>query len=118
METNLPADDQSPETPPIEAVAPAADVVVEHPSSAPAEDGAAAGNELMDLSLASQKARLAPADEERMSALLKEAMMSGRAGVARAVEMLPLAPWIVSVRSVEAVWKDLTAGFRTQLLAG
>jgi hypothetical protein len=72
----------------------------------------------MDLALASQKARLSPADEERMSVLLKEALQSGRAGVARAVEALPLAPWIVSVRSVEAVWKDLTAGFRTQLLAG
>ena len=82
------------------------------------EDGAPAGSELMELALASQKARLSPADEERMSALLKEALQSGRAGVARAVETLPLAPWIVSVRSVEAVWQDLTAGFRTQLLAG
>jgi hypothetical protein len=152
METNPPADDQSPETPPIEPIAPAADAVVEHPSWAredtPAadassgaelsddadrdeegapdseapqafmEDGAPAGNALMELALASQKARLAPADEERMSALLKEALLSGRAGVARAVETLPLAPWIVSVRCVEAVWKDLTAGFRTQLLAG
>ena len=151
METNLPADDQSPETPPIEAIAPATDAPEEHPAWAPAdgestgpevsgggdapedgapgseapeapqastEDGGAAGNELMDLALASQKARLAPAEEERMSALLKEALQSGRAGVARAVEALPLAPWIVSVRSVEAVWKDLTAGFRTQLLAG
>jgi hypothetical protein len=87
------------------------------PQASP-EGEAPAGNELMDLALASQKARLSPADEERMSALLKEALQSGRAGVARAVETLPLAPWIVSVRSVEAVWKDLTAGFRTQLLAG
>ena len=148
METNLPADDQSPETPPIEAIAPAADTPEEHSAWAPAvgassdsevsegsdtpeegalgsevfqasaEDGGAADTQLMELALASQKARLAPADEERMSALLKEALQSGRAGVARAVEALPLAPWIVSVRSVEAVWKDLTAGFRTQLLAG
>jgi hypothetical protein len=152
METNLPTDDQSPETPPIEPLAPTADAAVEHStwaqteppepeassgaefsedtegreegaavSEAPhgdTEDGAPAGNELMELALASQKARLAPADEERMSVLLKEALQSGRAGVARAVETLPLAPWIVSVRCVEAVWKDLTAGFRTQLLAG
>jgi hypothetical protein len=152
METNPPADDQSPETPLIEPIPPAAEAVGEHPAlaheDAPAADASAeldipedadnpeeaapgseapqtspegeapAGNELMDLALASQKARLSPADEERMSALLKEALQSGRAGVARAVETLPLAPWIVSVRSVEAVWKDLTAGFRTQLLAG
>jgi hypothetical protein len=155
METNLPADDQSPETPPIEATAPAADAPEEHPAWAPedapsadasvnpvtsegaegggapdegppnfeaapasGDDGPPLGNELMELALASQKARLSPADEERMSALLKEALQSGRAGVARAVEALPLAPWIVSVRSVEAVWADLTAGFRTQLLAG
>jgi hypothetical protein len=38
--------------------------------------------------------------------------------VARAIEALPKVPWIVGVRAVEAVWPDLTAGFRTQLLAG
>ena len=152
METNQPADDQSPETPPNEDIAPAVEAAEERPtwteegarptdappdaehsegadapdegaSSSEAfqgsmEDAPPVGNELMELALASQKARLAPAAEERMSALLKEALQSGRAGVARAVEALPLAPWIVSVRSVEAVWADLTAGFRTQLLAG
>ena len=37
METNLPADDQSPETPPIEAIAPATDAPEEHPAWAPAD---------------------------------------------------------------------------------
>ncbi|MEI9897726.1 MAG: hypothetical protein WDN28_28680 [Chthoniobacter sp.] len=61
---------------------------------------------------------LAPADEERMATLLKEALLGGRGGVSRAIEALPKVPWIVGVRAVEAVWPDLTAGFRTQLLAG
>src|ERR1700744_4352430 len=108
METNSPADDQSPETPPIEPAPPAAEAAGDHPAlpqeDAPApepsadaevsngadnpEEGAPesempqaspegetpAGNELMDLALASQKARLSPADEERMSTLLKEAL--------------------------------------------
>lgn len=84
---------------------------------APAEPPAEA-DELSQLAAASQKARLSPADEERMATLLKEALQGGRAGVARAIEALPKVPWIVGVRAVEAVWPDLTAGFRTQLLAG
>ncbi len=75
-------------------------------------------DELTKLAEASQKARLSPAEEERMGTLLKEALQGGRAGVARAIEALPKVPWIVGVRAVEAIWPDLTAGFRTQLLAG
>lgn len=87
-----------------EAEAPAAEPVV--------------ADELTQLAEASQKARLSPAEEERMGTLLKEALQGGRAGVARAIEALPRVPWIVGVRAVEAIWPDLTAGFRTQLLAG
>lgn len=87
------------------------------PDEAPAGPPAEA-DELTQLAEASQRARLSPADEERMATLLKEAMQGGRAGVARAIEALPKVPWIVGVRAVEAVWPDLTAGFRTQLLAG
>jgi hypothetical protein len=75
-------------------------------------------DELTLLAEASQKARLSPSEEERMAGLLKEALQGGRAGVARAIEALPKVPWIVGVRAVEAVWPDLTVGFRTQLLAG
>jgi hypothetical protein len=53
-----------------------------------------------------------------MATLLKEALLDGRAGVARAIEALPRVPWIVGVRAVETVWTEMTAGFRTQLLAG
>ena len=136
METNSPADEPtsapSPETPaetaPIPApaaeapappdageVAPAADAA-EPAEAAPAE--IPVSDELGQLAEASQKVRLPPADEERMAVLLKEALQGGRAGVARAIEALPRVPWIVGVRAVEAVWPDLTAGFRTQLLSG
>ncbi len=134
METNSPADEPTPEPSP---AAPVENTAPEPPPEAPAERAAApepeaatpvepataegataAPDELGQLAEASQRARLSPADEERMGALLKEALLGGRAGVARAVEVLPAVPWIVGVRAVETVWPELTAGFRTQLLAG
>ena len=155
METNLPGDEQPPETPPVQPLSTASapeNSAATGPSASPQVEGnipeppegsneepftdraetseahetppesgvedAPIGDELSDLVSASQRARLAPANEERMCALLKEALQSGRAGVSRAIEVLPNAPWIVSVRAVEAVWPELTAGFRTQLLAG
>lgn len=78
----------------------------------------AAPDELTTLAEASQKARLSSGEEERMATLLKEAVLGGRAGVARAVLVLPRVPWIVGVRAIEAIWPELTAGFRTQLLSG
>ena len=126
METNLPEDQPSPETPLETSSAPDPEPPAELPltddAQADAEpvatDGAAPADELTQLAEASQRARLSPADEERMTALLKEALLAGRAGVARAVEALPKVPWIVGVRAIEQVWPELTAGFRTQLLAG
>src|SRR5947208_2236774 len=139
METNSPADEPTPATSP-ETPAEAAPLTTPAAElSRPAEGGesvesaepveaigaaearpgdAGAGDELAQLAEASQKARLSPAEEERMGALLREALQGGRAGVARAIEALPKVPWIVGVRAVETVWPELTAGFRTQLLAG
>lgn len=132
METNLPEDQSSTEppleTPPAPAATEPWPVADAMPETAPADaesptTGAAApagepGDELTVLAEASQRARLAPAQEERMTALLKEALLGGRAGVTRAVETLPKVPWIVGVRAIEQVWPELTAGFRTQLIAG
>ncbi len=133
MEPNSPADETAP-TPP--AVAPAEDAVPAAPpetivkdiaegeplEDAAPEDAAASGaaepDELSQLADASQKARLSAADEDRMATLLKEALLGGRAGVARAIEVLPRVPWIVGIRAVETIWPELTAGFRTQLLSG
>ena len=75
-------------------------------------------DEIGQLAEASARARLLPVEEERLTVLLKEAILGGRAGVSRAVEMLPKVPWIVGVRAIEQVWVDLTSGFRTQLLSG
>jgi len=128
METNLPEDQSSPEPSPEPTPAPSPGLTDELPFTdgpevpSDAAPGAAGdpppADELNQLAGASQKARLSPADEERMTALLKQALLDGRAGVARAVEALPKVPWIVGVRAIEQVWPELTAGFRTQLLAG
>jgi hypothetical protein len=141
METNLPADEPTPPTStepasepahnavPPEGPAPQAEISetisvpetaepVGTAETAPAPAEPAVLDELGQLGAASQKARLSPADEERMGTLLKEALLGGRAGVARAIEALPKVPWIVGVRAVEAVWPELTAGFRTQLVSG
>ena len=126
METNLPEDQPSPATPLENAPAPDQEPPAELPlgDDAQSDAGPVAGDdtappdELTQLAEASQRARLSPADEERMTVLLKEALLAGRAGVARAVDALPKVPWIVGVRAIEQVWPELTAGFRTQLLAG
>jgi len=130
METNLPEDQSSTEPPLTPPPAPAPEPPELSPAdsapppstpdddAAPPADGTTPDDELTQLAEASQRARLAPAEEERMTALLKEALLAGRAGVARAVDALPKVPWIVGVRAIEQVWPELTAGFRTQLLAG
>ncbi len=121
METNLPEEQPSPETPLENAPAPDQELPAELPlgDDTPLATGdAAPADELTQLAEASQRTRLSPANEERMTVLLKEALLAGRAGVARAVDALPKVPWIVGVRAIEQVWPELTAGFRTQLLAG
>ncbi len=124
MDTNSPADAPTPAPSPEPAVENAAGTVAEDTSFGTGEPLAAdtpaeaIPDELDQLAEASQRARLAPADEERMGTLLKAALLGGRGGVARAIEVLPKVPWIVGVRAVETVWPELTAGFRTQLIAG
>jgi hypothetical protein len=125
METNSDADEPTPPTPPEPAPEPAAvsdpEATVDAPAGEmlpPGDTAPEAADELGQLAAAAAKARLAPVDEERLLTILKESLLGGRAGVARAVEVLPLLPWIVGVRGVEQTWPDLTAGFRTQLLAG
>src|SRR5260221_1074426 len=127
MEPNSPADEPPPETAPelpIESAAPppaeaaGATDAPEAIAPEPATAEPAAADELGQLAEASARARLSPAEEERLTIVLKEALLGGRAGVARAVEVLPGVPWIVGVRAVEQAWPELTAGFRTQLLAG
>ncbi len=85
--------------------------------AAPAEPGDPV-DELHQIAEAAQRGRLSQMQEERAAVLLREALRGGRTGVARAVETLPLLPWLTGVRAFESVWPELTAGFRTQLFSG
>lgn len=127
METNSEADEPAPPATPDAAphAAPESTMPIsehevgEQPEpDAISSETAASPDELTQLAEASARARLSQADEERLTTLLKEAILGGRASVARAVELLPTVPWIVAVRAVEQTWPELTAGFRTQLLSG
>ena len=73
---------------------------------------------LVVLAQAAKAARLAPADEERATALLKERLTGGRAGINAAVgPMVEGLPWSVCVNAVTAVWEKLSAPMRRHLLA-
>ncbi len=125
MEPNSDADEPTPLTTPESAPETPETFLPPEEAEAP-EDSAdaipsAAGDvpdELAQLAEASARARLSQNDEERLTTLLKEAILGGRTSVGRAVELVPVVPWIVAVRAVEQTWPELTAGFRTQLLAG
>ncbi len=88
------------------------------PGAAPAPEAQAEPDELTALAIRSQAARLPVADEERMGALLKESLLSGKAGVLKVVELLPKLPWIVGIRAVENSWPEMKATGRGQLLKG
>ncbi len=75
-------------------------------------------DELATLANQALTARLSPADEERATTLLKEALLDGRAGVIRAISALPKLPWVVGVNAVTTVWPELKTVFRSQMLAG
>jgi len=87
-------------------------------NAAPERDAAGAEDPLTDLTNRAQVGRLAAVDEERLTALLKEALLAGKAGVVQAAENLPKLPWIVGVRAVESAWAEMKVTARTQLLKG
>ncbi len=69
------------------------------------------------LAQAAKAARLAPADEERATTLLKERLTQGKAGITAAIApMIDGLPWIVCVNAVSAVWEKLSAPLRRHLL--
>ena len=72
---------------------------------------------LVLLAQAAKAARLAPADEERATALLKERLTGAKTGINSAVgPMIDGLPWIVCVNAVSAVWEKLSAPMRRHLL--
>ena len=104
MENPTHAPEPAPETSEPQAVAPV---------SAPEEETDA----LIALAHAAKAARLAPAEEERAAALLKEQLTGGKAGITASIRpMLEGLPWIVCVNAVSAVWEQLSAPMRRHLL--
>src|SRR5436190_20537337 len=112
MDTNSPADEPTP--------APSPEPTAENAGAALADDTSfgtgepvvadmpaeVIPDELDQLAEASQRARLAAADEERMGTLPKEALLGGRGGVARAIEVLPKVPVIAGWLADETVWLE------------
>ena len=115
METTSDADAPLPATP---NELPADELPLETPVDPEAEPAEAAGEEvaaepataLAELVRAASRGRLSSAEEERGTALLKELLQGGRAGVSLAIAALPQLPWLVGIRAVESVWPELTAG--------
>jgi hypothetical protein len=68
------------------------------------------------LAVRAQAARLSAPEEERMGALLKEALLAGKVGWTRAATYLPKLPWIVGVRAVESTWPEMKVTARNGLL--
>jgi len=72
---------------------------------------------LLLLAQAAKAARLAPADEDRATALLKEKLTGGKAGITSAIApMIDGLPWIVCVNAVSAAWEKLSVPMRRHLL--
>ena len=88
--------------------------------AAPAGDGAAptVADPLLELADEASRHRLSPADEERATQLIRAALLDGREGVGRAIEILPKMPWLIGVNAVSASWQEMKPTFRTRLLAG
>ena len=93
-------------------------VEAEPPAPAPKTSALSPAVEtLTSLAEASRARRLAPADEDRAGALLKELLSAGRTGINSAFGPLITLPWIVGVNAVAAVWPGLTIPMRRHLLA-
>ena len=73
---------------------------------------------LAQLAEASKKQRLPAPEEERAAGLMKDLLISGRAGIAAALAPLVALPWAVGVNAVNAAWPTLTVPKRRDLLAG
>ncbi len=73
---------------------------------------------LEDYAVRARKGRLNPEEEAEAARLLKEALLGGRAEVARAVTATPQLPWVVTVQATASVWPEIKPTFRAQFLAG
>ena len=88
----------------------------EHPSES-SETEPVPGT-LEDYARRARKGRLNPEEEAEAGRLLKEALLAGRAEVAKAVAVTPQLPWVVTVQATASVWPEIKPTFRAQFLAG
>ncbi len=80
------------------------------------EETASADHELTKLLETAKVSRLSPDQEKQATILLKEKLLSGKAGLASAIEPLVTLPWIVGVNAVVEAWPELKPATRKQFL--
>jgi hypothetical protein len=73
---------------------------------------------LEDFALRSRRARLSLEEETQASELLRSTLLSGRAEVARAIQIIPSLPWVITAQGASNAWPEMKPSFRSQLLAG
>ncbi len=73
---------------------------------------------LEDFAERARRARLPVEDETHAANLLKGVLLGGRAEVARAIGVISVLPWIITVQGTAAAWPEMKPSFRSQLLAG
>jgi hypothetical protein len=87
--------------------------------SAPAEQPS--GDPKADLATLAQNGntnRLSPADEDKATRLMRDCLLEGGDGTAAALAAMPLLPWILGVRAIEAAWQQITPEARAAVLDG
>lgn len=99
----------------------------EHPAdsgstAASADASLAAANSgpvdpLEALAEASLRGRLSQPEEERATALIKEALLDSLKRIEKTAEQLPKLPWMIAVNGVSAAWPEMKATFQTRLLS-
>lgn len=73
---------------------------------------------LEDFAARAKRNRLSADEEAEAGRLFKEALLGGRAEVARAVAAAPQLPWVVTVQGTSGAWPEMKPSFRAQFLAG
>ena len=87
--------------------------------SAPAEQPS--GDPKADLATLAQNGntnRLSPADEDKATRLMRDCLLEGGDGTSAALTAMPLLPWILGVRAIEAAWQQLAPEARATVLDG
>ena len=73
--------------------------------------------ELAQLATNATTSKLSPDQEKKAALLAKECLLSGKAGMAAAIEPMIALPWVVGVTAITEAWPELKPTARKQLLA-